>query len=102
MLGAGTFINPILRIITVVVILGAVYLFIVKPTLDTTNDAFDTFSNDFPQFDDLSSNIQGQIDDAFGSTGDADRLRACLNRAIEAGAANQQQVINRCVERFGG
>ena len=38
MLGAGTVINPIIKIVTTVVILGAVYLFIVKPTLDTTND----------------------------------------------------------------
>ena len=37
MLGAGTVINPIIKIITTVVILGAVYLFIVKPALDTTH-----------------------------------------------------------------
>jgi len=30
MLGAGTVINPLIKIITTVVILGAVYLFIVK------------------------------------------------------------------------
>jgi hypothetical protein len=100
MLGAGTIINPILKIVTTVAILAAVYFFIVKPTLDTTNNAFDTFSDDFPQFNDLSSDIQDQIDDAFGSTGDSARLRACLKRAIEA--ANQQQAIDRCVERFGG
>jgi hypothetical protein len=41
MLGAGTVINPIVKIVTVVVVLGATYLFIVKPVLDTTNDAID-------------------------------------------------------------
>ena len=36
MLGAGTVINPIIKVITTVAILGAAYLFIVKPALDTT------------------------------------------------------------------
>ena len=37
-IGAGTIINPIIKIVTTVVILGAVYLFFVKPILDTTED----------------------------------------------------------------
>jgi hypothetical protein len=37
-IGAGTFINPLIKIITVVAILAAVYFFFVKPTLDTTED----------------------------------------------------------------
>ena len=36
MIGAGTIINPILKVVTTVAILGAVYVFIVKPVLDTT------------------------------------------------------------------
>ena len=36
MIGAGTFINPLLKIVTTVAVLGAAYLFIVKPVLDTT------------------------------------------------------------------
>ena len=38
MIGAGTIINPILKIVTTVAILGAAYIFIVKPVLDTTED----------------------------------------------------------------
>ncbi|MDQ3728787.1 MAG: hypothetical protein M3355_04285 [Actinomycetota bacterium] len=38
MIGAGTIINPILKIVTTVAILGAVYLFIVRPVLDTTEN----------------------------------------------------------------
>ncbi len=45
MIGAGTVINPIIKIVTTVAILAAVYLFFVKPALDTTdnitNRAFD-------------------------------------------------------------
>jgi hypothetical protein len=37
-IGAGTVINPIIKVVTTVVILGAVYLFFVKPILDTTEE----------------------------------------------------------------
>ncbi len=36
MLGAGTFINPLIKIVTTVAILAAVGIFIVKPILNTT------------------------------------------------------------------
>jgi hypothetical protein len=100
MLGAGTVINPIIKIITTVVILGAIYLFLVKPALDTTNSAFDSFSNSFGGFDNLPTDIQSQIDDAFSSTGDTGRLQDCIQRAIGPNGADQQQ-INRCIDRFG-
>jgi hypothetical protein len=38
LIGAGTIINPILKVVTTVAILGAVYLFFVKPVLDTTEN----------------------------------------------------------------
>jgi hypothetical protein len=38
MIGAGTFINPLLKVVTVVAILAATYLLILRPILDTTND----------------------------------------------------------------
>ncbi len=38
MLGAGTIINPIIKIVTTVAILAAVGIFIVKPVLDTTEE----------------------------------------------------------------
>ncbi len=36
MIGAGTVINPIIKIVTTVAILAAVGIFIVRPILDTT------------------------------------------------------------------
>lgn len=36
MLGAGTIINPITKVITTVAILAAVYFFILKPALEST------------------------------------------------------------------
>ena len=101
MLGAGTVINPIIKIITVVAILGAAYIFIVKPTLDTTNTAFDAFSDSFDGFDNLPSDIQSQIDDAFDSSSNTDRLQNCIDRAIDGTTVNQN-AIDRCVDRLAG
>ena len=94
MLGAGTVINPIIKIVTVVAILAATYFFIVKPTLDTTNEAFDSFN-----IDGLSGDIQSQVDDAFDSTGDTGRLEQCIDRATNNGV--DQDAIQRCIDRFG-
>jgi hypothetical protein len=41
-LGAGTVINPLIKVITTVAILAAVGIFIVKPVLDTTDKAIQT------------------------------------------------------------
>ena len=107
MVGAGTVINPLIKIITTVVILGAVYLFIVKPALDTTNNAFDSFSESFNGFDNLPGHVQTQIDNALGDT-DVDtvnvgRLQNCIQSAvnINADAGANQNRIDRCVRRFG-
>ena len=103
MLGAGTVINPLIKIITTVVILGAVYLFIVKPALDTTNNAFDSFSESFSGFDDLSTNTRSQIKDSIEGL-DADNvnvqaLQDCITHAINVGG--NQNRIDRCLDRFG-
>jgi len=41
LIGAGTFINPLLKVITTVAILGAVYYFVIRPILETTEEAID-------------------------------------------------------------
>ncbi|HEY8467805.1 MAG TPA: hypothetical protein VIL04_13495 [Solirubrobacterales bacterium] len=41
MIGAGTVINPLLKVITTVVILAAVYYFVIRPILETTEEAID-------------------------------------------------------------
>jgi len=93
MLGAGTFINPLIKLIVTLIILGAIYLFFVKPALDTTNNALDSFN-----FPDISNDVQSQINDAFDTTNDSDQLRACLKRAAEAGNQHRIQV---CINKFG-
>jgi hypothetical protein len=59
MLGAGTIINPLIKIVTTVAVLAAAYFFIVRPVLDTTDKAIDS--------------VGGQIEKARAGTGDAFR-----------------------------
>ncbi len=105
MLGAGTVINPIIKIVTTVVILGAVYLFIVKPALDTTNNVVSESLGAFNgAFDGLPNDVQSEIDDALNgvnpSTVDAQALQRCIQNAIGPNGANQNR-IQRCLDRYG-
>jgi hypothetical protein len=102
MLGAGTVINPIIKIVTTVVILGAVYLFIVKPALDTTNDVFDEAFGSFDGLSGLSDNVQDEINNALDDldAGDRDALERCIKNAVGPNGANQDR-IDRCLDRFG-
>jgi hypothetical protein len=76
MIGAGTLINPIIKIVTTVAILAAVYFFAIKPALDTTesisNDINHTVNHGFNQtnkelnhaFSGIKSSDQKQVDQA--------------------------------------
>jgi LPS O-antigen subunit length determinant protein (WzzB/FepE family) len=57
LIGAGTIINPILKVVTTVAILGAAYIFIVKPVLDTTEH--------------ISSDVSKQTQQAFNEANQA-------------------------------
>ena len=85
MLGAGTVINPIIKIVTVVAILAATYVFIVKPVLDTTEStidrSFDAFGGDF---DDVPAQIQEDVDAALEASNSSGALRNCIDRALDA------------------
>lgn len=105
MLGAGTIINPIIKIVTVVALLGAAYLFVVKPILDTTDSvidrSFDAFNESFEGFGGLPGQIQADLGDALVNTKDPKALRQCIKRAI-GGTQLDTARIDRCTERFGG
>jgi hypothetical protein len=107
LIGAGTFINPLLKIVTTVAILAAVYFFIVKPTLDTTEQAFETVSPAFQQLDDVPVQVRRSIRQAqrlqenANQVGqvqleEANRLIACINRAD-----SDVDRITSCNQKFG-
>jgi hypothetical protein len=103
-IGPGTVINPIIKIVTVVAVLAATYFFIVKPVLDTTESAidrsFDAVDDSFAGFDSLPNQIQGDIDEALESSNNSQRLQSCIERALDRGGSPNTRRINRCVERF--
>jgi hypothetical protein len=49
LIGAGTIINPIIKVVTTVAILGAVYLLFVRPILDTTEEVAGNATQQFQQ-----------------------------------------------------
>ena len=110
MIGAGTFINPLLRVITTVAILAAVYFFIVKPALDTTENITDSvndsISQSFNGFDNLSPQFQQEIKQAEKL---ADNANAASSQQIQSAnkllnciqnANNDVATIQRCNQKF--
>jgi hypothetical protein len=102
MLGASTVINPIIKIVTTVVILGAVYLFFVKPALDTTKEITDSvndsISGSFDSFDDAFDEAQdaGVTIQKPENQKDANKLLACVSTADQ-----DVDKLQRCAEKFG-
>jgi Tfp pilus assembly protein PilO len=100
----------IIRLLVTVGILAAVYFFIVKPTLETTEKISNEVNvnvekgfqqNDFgainKQIDDVNRQVQREIKKSLRQSGqgNADKLIACIQRA------NQNvNKIQRCSERF--
>ncbi len=106
MIGAGTIINPILKIVTTVAILAAVYFFIVKPTLETTEDisnrAFD--STDQIQ-DDIRESIENSVPAGPGSKPIDVKIPKSAEKAQKlgdcvSGAVGDVAAIQKCVDRL--
>ena len=70
MLGAGTVINPLIKVITTVAILAAVGFFIVRPVLDTTEKAIDS----------VNQSVRNGIEQGEQASQDA-QLRSAQSRA---------------------
>ena len=106
MIGAGTFITPLLKILTTVAVLAATYFFIVKPVLETTDNAFNRTFDSIEGFDDLSPNIQQSVREAEklaeeqqaasdAQVKEANKLLDCITDANGDVAA-----IQRCNQKF--
>lgn len=106
MIGAGTFIGPLLKILTTVAILAATYFFIVQPILDTTNSAIDRSFDSIEGFDDLGPNIQDSVRDAQSLADDAQAASDAqvkeANKLLDCitGANGDVNAIQRCNQKF--
>lgn len=106
MIGAGTFISPLLKVLTTVAILAAAYFFIVKPVLDTTDNAINRTFDSIEGFDDFSPGVQKSVRKAerlqarqqaasAAQVEEANKLLGCITDA-----AGNVAVIQRCNQRF--
>ena len=111
MVGAGTFLNPLLKVVATVAVLAASYFFIVKPILDTTNDTIDRA---FDESDQIQRSVQQSINQAnrqaqqgggnveFEATGlttkQAERIQQCVAEA--AGDVNALQACGQLAQRL--
>lgn len=106
MIGAGTFINPLLKVLTTVAILVAVYFLIVRPVLDTTDKAFETVSPAFEGFDDVGGDVRRSFRQAeriqtrqqaasTAQTKEANKLLSCVTSA-----AGDVGKIERCNAKY--
>ena len=98
MLGAGTVINPIIKVVTTVAILAAIYFFIVKPTLDTTNTAFESFTDSFDDFDSLPGIQRRSTTPSTRPATPAGFRTASTGPSTGATSISGDQ---RCADRFG-
>ena len=74
MVGAGTFLNPLLKVVTTVAILAAIYFFMVRPILDTTENISGDINESVNRSLDQAERIQQCVQNA-GQ--DVDALQAC-------------------------
>jgi hypothetical protein len=81
-IGAGTFINPLIKVVVTVAILAAVYFFFVKPALDTSED--------------ISNSVNESIGRSFDSANDS------FDNAFNNPAVNRAQKLGECVTKAGG
>ena len=106
MLGAGTIINPIIKIVTTVAVLAATYFFIIEPVLDTTDEAIKRGSEQAEQaqreaaerseqinIDVLETRIDSSLISLSSSWPEAAReVKSCSKRA-----GRDQQQLERCL-----
>jgi hypothetical protein len=95
-IGAGTVINPIVKIVTTVVILGAVYLFIVRPVLDTTEKVVDQTAAQFERSQRDAAKQSAQMDLDLSKS----RTSSFIN-SLQSGWPAAAREVKDCVRAAG-
>ena len=96
MIGAGTVINPIIKIVTTVAILAAVGIFIVKPVLETTEKAVEGAGRQIEAQQRASRQASRDADLQF-ATSRAESFAQSLQAAWPAAGRE----VNQCIKRAG-
>ena len=92
MVGAGTFLNPLLKVVTTIAILAAVYFFLVRPILDTTEEVAGGFNKNIGQATKLARQAEHQA-----------QQQGDQSFSIQASGLTLKQAekIQNCVEKAG-
>jgi len=81
MIGAGTFLNPLLKVVTTVAIITAIYFFMVRPIRDTTEDISGGITHSVNKGLNQAAKAQKQADKLLkcvqDAGGDVDKIQAC-------------------------
>src|ERR1044072_8045220 len=96
MLGAGTVINPIIKIVTTVAILAVGGFFLAGPALDTTDKAIDSVNDSIDDARQQSNQASDDFDLDFARTR-ADSFANSLQSSWPAAARE----VNSCVKQAG-
>jgi hypothetical protein len=96
----GNLTSGIIRLAVTAGVLFLVYLFLLKPVLDTTNKAIEKsgFDRIGRSIDDVSKRVQRQVHRSFDSTKPGAR-RQKLVRCVQRASGNVHK-IQRCARRF--
>lgn len=87
----------VIGLITTVAVLGAAYLFIVKPVLDTTNKAFDSVNESIDTaFDDVG--ISG-VDVNELQNGDFSSIQDEINNSLSGNDQQRAEKLLDCIKR---
>lgn len=87
----GTLINTVLRLLVVVATLAAVYYFILKPVLATTEKVTSG----------MGANIQKNLDDVFRQVGIPQHEKTLITRQVRGVPRRKMAKLERCVSRAG-
>ena len=100
MIGAGTFLNPLIKVVTTVAILAAIYFFMVRPILDTTEDISGGVLESVNQGLEQSAKAQRQARRAEKQA----QQQGAQSFEIEANDVSQKQAdkLLDCVQDAGG
>jgi hypothetical protein len=96
----GNVTSGIIRLAVTAGILFLAYLFIVKPVLNTTNEAFHSTGLDQigKSLEGMSTEIKREVHRSFEVTGSASRKQKLVH-CVKAASGNVQR-IERCTRRF--
>jgi len=96
----GTLVSGVVRILVVVATLAAVYYFLLRPVLDTTEKVSGGITSSMSQIsipDDIQQQVEAHVNSS--SSFDSDRFNACIEKAQQAALSGRYQRVQRIALR---